>query len=234
MLTMRNYVTATLLGLTSVSLSANTLTGTATLTADNHYGLYTGLSDASDLSLIGRNEKGYSGSPGTYNWSNPESWSVSLEAGQHLYVLAWDDGGPQSWIGQFNFGSTTLYSNAAQWEYLIAPGPNPGESGDLPDLSSVIAAIQNGSWSQVMFETPNGASPWGNIPGIDPAAKFIAADGFDASVASDAHFVIYRNREALSPIDAAPVPEAGTSAAGIALAVLAGAAARRRRKTVTQ
>lgn len=234
MMTMRNPVVAALLGLTAFSLQANTLTGTATLTADNHYGLYTGLSDASDLSLIGRNEKGYGGNPGTYNWSKPESWSVSLEAGQHLYVLAWDDGGPQSWIGQFNFGSTTLYSNAAQWEYLIAPGANPGESGDLPDLSSVIAAIQNGSWSQVLFETPNGTSPWGNIPGIDAGANFIAADGFGTSVPSDSHFVIFRNREALEPIASAPVPEAGTSAAGLALAVLAGIAAHRRRKTVTQ
>jgi|GEM_PF-609075 len=219
---------ASVLSLGAFSLAANSLTGTATLTADNHYGLYTGLSDGSNLNLIGRNEKGYSGDPGNYNWSLPETWSVSLEAGEHLYVLAWDDGGPQSWIGQFNFNST-LYSDTANWEYTIAAGANLGTDGDLPSLATVLADIETGAWNPVTFELANGASPWGMIAGIDAAANFIAADGFGSSVPSDSHYVLFRNRDPLMAQGAAPVPEAGTVAAGVTLAILAGVTARRRR-----
>jgi hypothetical protein len=225
---------AGLLGLTAFTLSANTLSGTATLTADNHYGLYTGLSDASDLSFIGRNEKGSNGSTGGYNWSKPETWSVSLEAGQHLYVLAWDDGGPQSWIGEFNFGSSTLYSGATTWEYTIATGANPGTNGDVPNLAAVMEAIETGIWNPVTFEVANGTSPWGMIPDIDAGAKFIAADGFGNSVPSDTHYVIYRNVDPLVAATSTPVPEAGTAVAGLALALLAGATARRRRLAARQ
>jgi hypothetical protein len=42
---------------------------TGTLTADNHYGLFTGNEDGSLLNFIGRNEKGPKGSTGGYNWS---------------------------------------------------------------------------------------------------------------------------------------------------------------------
>ena len=225
---------AGLLGLTAFTLSADTLSGTATLTADNHYGLYTGLSDASDLSFIGRNEKGSNGSTGGYNWSKPETWSVSLEAGQHFYVLAWDDGGPQSWIGEFNFGSTTLYSDAANWEYTIATGANPGTNGDVPNLAAVMEAIETGIWNPVTFEVANGTSPWGSIAGLDAEAKFIAADGFNDSVPSDTHYVIYRNVDPLVAATSSPVPEAGTAVAGLALALLAGATARRRRLAARQ
>jgi hypothetical protein len=46
----------------------------ATLTADNFYGLFYGNESGSSLNFVGRNELGSSGNPGTYNWSEAETW----------------------------------------------------------------------------------------------------------------------------------------------------------------
>ena len=104
---------------------------TATMTADNHYAIFTGNQSGTDWSFIGRNEKGASGiaqsdfvyqspgvydstyigegvvsgnvnSGGTYNWSMPEEWTFNVESDDYLYVVVWDDSSvTESWIGQF-------------------------------------------------------------------------------------------------------------------------------------
>jgi hypothetical protein len=236
---MRNLrwrATAGLLGVGIVSLNAAPVTGTAVITADNHYGLYTGLADGSDLIFVGRNEFGSGGNPGSYNWSEPETWSVSLDLGRHLYVVAWDDGGPQSWIGQFTFDGNTLFSDAAHWEYLVGSGANPGENGGLPATGDLTADISGGAWNPVTLATANGAAPWGTIHGIDGAANFVWSDTFDANSADDSHYVIFRTS---SPVIAgvgfaAAVPETGTMAAGIALAGIAGLAVWRHRRNASR
>src|SRR5262245_1054996 len=80
-------------------LLLSTLEVTATITADNHYGLYVGQADGSQLTLIGSNEPGLQGNPGAFNWSLPETWHFNVGQGAYLYVLSWDDGGPQMWSG---------------------------------------------------------------------------------------------------------------------------------------
>src|SRR5262245_64070490 len=82
-------------------LVLSTLGVTATLTADNHYALYAGQADGSQLTLLGTNELGPGGAPGAFNWSLPETWTFSVGEGDYIYVLAWDDGGAQMWTGQF-------------------------------------------------------------------------------------------------------------------------------------
>ena len=71
----------------------------ATVTADNHYVLYYGKEDGSQLVRVGRNELGAGGSSGDYNWSVPEDWNFSTP--DYIYVAAWDDGLQQGWIGDF-------------------------------------------------------------------------------------------------------------------------------------
>ncbi len=104
-------------------------TVTATLTADNHYGLYTGHADGSGLTFIGRDELGTGGSAASYNWSEPETFSNFVaKPGDYLHVAAGNDGpfgssgNPQAWIGSF-LGSNgkPVVSNAATWEYKIGP-----------------------------------------------------------------------------------------------------------------
>ncbi|MEO1391201.1 MAG: hypothetical protein AAFV85_28045 [Cyanobacteria bacterium J06634_6] len=104
---------------------------TATLTADNHYALFTGNEAGTEWGFIGRNEKGAKGiaqkdfirnsdgsynstfigdgvtsgdvaQAGTYNWSMTETWTYEVEDGDYLYVTVWDDRSVnEGWIGQF-------------------------------------------------------------------------------------------------------------------------------------
>ena len=57
---------------------------TATLTADNHYGLYYGDENGANLTLVGRNEFGDFGGPGDndHNWTFPETWNFNMSDGQ--------------------------------------------------------------------------------------------------------------------------------------------------------
>ena len=166
---------------------------TATLTADNHYGLYVGKADGGNLALIGRNEVGFNGNPGPYNWSLPETHNFGMAAGEHIYVLAWDDGGPQSWIGQFTLpDGTVLYSDTVSWQYVIGSGANPGEAGSVPPLSQVMGDIAAATWAPLAASAANGSSPWGTIPGLSSAANFVWHDTLGESSSSDGHYVIFR------------------------------------------
>lgn len=102
---------------------------TATLTADNHYALYFGTD--SNLTFVGRNEKGPAGSPGTYNWSLPETFGgLQLSESDRFYVAIWDENivnGSQALLGQFTTDDGgTLLTNASEWGYYITGAPNPG------------------------------------------------------------------------------------------------------------
>ena len=179
----------------------------ATITADNHYGLYVGNADGSNLSLIGRNEYGSGGSTGGYNWQHPESYNFELGTDQYVYIVAWDDGGPQSWIGQFGLDNGNwLYSNQSDWVSTVGSGPNPGTYGELPGLALLGQDILNASWTAPGASVANGASPWGTITGISEDADFIWHDSFAASAPSDTTYTIYRTVASLNPGDSASVP----------------------------
>src|SRR5260221_1415282 len=194
-------------GVIAASAPASALTTiTATLTADNHYGLYTGAADGSGLTFVGRNEPGFGGNPGSYNWSQAETWiNISATPGNYLYVVAWNDGpfgspgNPQMWIGSFlSSNGKTVVSNAASWTYKIGPTVNfPGDPANagalLPSNATLASVIGNATpFSAVLAQAPNGTGPWGTIAGVDPGADFIWHDSLQVPSASDGSFVIYR------------------------------------------
>lgn len=147
---------------------------TATITADNHYALYTG-NAWNDITFIGRNELGAGGSPGTYNWSLPETWV--FEPGAYIYVAVWsDDAVAQGWLGEFSFdGGSTLFSSSSGWEY-VATNLNLGDGDPAPSISEIGGWV-NLADTNLLWDTPyvggnNGMAPWGVIPGIDSDAKW--------------------------------------------------------------
>lgn len=161
------------LAVLGLGLSAHATTITGTLTADNHYALYVGNASASTLTYIGRNESGVAGSPGTYNWSLPETFSFNVNAGDYIYVAAWsDDQVAQGLIGQFSDGSQTLYTGTAGWqEYLTFHDLDDGAAAPTTaQLSGVLAGV---TWSGISNTVDNGAGPWGTIPGINSQADWI-------------------------------------------------------------
>jgi hypothetical protein len=136
----------------------------ATFTGDNHYGLYAGSADGTRMSgLIGRNEFGDAGSPGTYNWSLPETFSFSSLPDDRLYVVAWDDGLWQSLIGQFKVdGGRTITTNAADWEFVTATfGSSPGIAGNAPPAQRLQEFVATATWQRA-------ADLGGNESGTEP------------------------------------------------------------------
>ncbi|MFM9957580.1 MAG: hypothetical protein ACKVZJ_05870 [Phycisphaerales bacterium] len=176
MLNQKNRLAIAVLSVFAAAGAANAGV-TATITADNHYALYTGNS-FSDISFIGRNELGSAGSPGTYNWSKAETWNFN--PGAYIYVAVWsDDAVAQGWLGQFAFdagsGGQTLLSSSLDWEY-VPTNINLGDGDPAPSVVDI------GSWvnladTNLLWDTPfvggsNGVSPWGTIAGVSSSAKW--------------------------------------------------------------
>jgi hypothetical protein len=189
---MKKVIFAVLMVLCFYVPQAQAYVVTATLTADNHYALYSGNATGSLLNFIGRNEYGTNGAPGQYNWSLPETFNFST-SDSYLYVVGWDDARTaNSWIGQFSItGLGTVLSNTQDWESKVGTGVNPGEYGDL-NLVTVTADIAAAGWSAPNVSTANGTAPWGTIPGISPQADFIWRDTFSSPNGNDGTYAIFR------------------------------------------
>jgi len=156
---------------------------TAHLTADNHYALYHGHADASDLTLVGRNEIGYTGSNGGAPWNHPETWVFDADEDEYLYVVAWDDADSSTmvsmWIGDFSARrNRTLVSNHDEWECIRIRDGLPGAFGE-PNVVDVMNAIAAGSWSQPQADAFNlPGFLWGGIPVVSPDARLLWIDPF--------------------------------------------------------
>jgi hypothetical protein len=156
----------------------NKVNVTGTLTADNHYRIYVGNSNGTDLLSIGRNEYGAGGNPGTFNWSKAETWDFTVDDNDYIYIVVWDDSSTdESWIGEFTANGETLLSKSSKWEYIITQSNNkPGDNGDVD--SSAVAdeisqATRNSLWSSSVRRGANGMSPWGTISDISSSADFL-------------------------------------------------------------
>jgi hypothetical protein len=157
---------------------------TAHVTADNHYVLYFGSADGTDLTFVGRNEFGILGNPGIFNWSLPETWTFEMDKRDYIYVVAWntEPDGYRMLIGDFVGPKDTLVTNAPLWESYAIQATAPGDLG-TPALDFVQTEIASAMWSEPGAQLPLGIL-WLDpvtglgIQGVDPMAQHIWHDEF--------------------------------------------------------
>ncbi len=261
----QGLVAGTLLtvGLTIVSAGqsmAVTLGGTATVTADNHYGFFSGDKDGKSLNFLGRNELGSKGSTGAYNWSNPETWNFNVDSKEHLYVVVWDDQSvDETWLGQFGFSNgATLQSKSTDWEYMTSKNSNPftrastvavadrdqgflqaGDrfEGNVPKNGELAEEILGGKWINAINRGDNGKTgPWGKIAGISDKAQFLETTTADKGrgTSGNTHYTIFRTRNnvaTLAGLPAQAVPESSSTIGIVAVGMLSAGAFAKKRKS---
>ncbi len=168
----KTMTAAGVLGLGALGANAEFVTGT--ITADNHYALYS--SAGGVFSSHGGNELGAGGSPGTYNWSLPESYA--FEAGEYLYIAAWsDDSVAQGVLAEFHSDSLgTILSGDPRWEVYgteINRGDGDPHPAALEIAGHVTFADAHGLWTNPYIGNPNGDQPWGFIAGVSGDARWM-------------------------------------------------------------
>jgi hypothetical protein len=160
----------------SVSIPDTLVRGS--VTADNHYALYTSTGPA--FTYHGGNETGAAGSFGRYNWSDAESHA--FEPGDFLYIAAWsDDRVAQGVLAEFHLdGFGAILSGDSRWR-VYASGVNLNTGDPHPDASAIAAhasfADANRLWEPIVTGGENGVAPWGGIAGIDPLAAWMWRGG---------------------------------------------------------
>ncbi|MBU1195557.1 MAG: PEP-CTERM sorting domain-containing protein [Proteobacteria bacterium] len=198
------------------------LTIDATVTADNHYGLYFGSGDGSSITFVGRNETATGGSAGTYNWSVAEIYNFNANEGDYIYIAAWsDDSVAQGWIGQFLTGTSSILSNTSEWEVALT-FQDLGTNSPAPTEASLGSEIATAIWNPVTNSIDHGSSPWGWVAGISSDADWIWGSSLTPG-SNYGEYQIFRTQVN------APVPEPATMMLfGIGLLGLAGVSRRKK------
>jgi hypothetical protein len=178
----------------------------AIIAADNHFAFYVGNATGSDLTYIGRNMYGPDDGD-VCNWQQAITFSgVTVQPGQYLYVVAWDEDAPHMWVGEFTLpGGNKLYSNTADWVFIVGSGDNPGSYGDL-DNNTVKQDIATGGWAQPQVQADFQDGIWtGGIDTFDPdtLAKYLWHDSFDDDSSSQSSYAIFRTAASVDPV---PLP----------------------------
>lgn len=140
---------------------------TAVITADNHYALYT-TGPGNTISFVGRNEVGGGGSPGTYNWSRPETWNFS--ATQYIYIAVWSDNSTaQGLLADITIGGTPFNSGNPAWQ-VFATNIDLNSNSPAPSAANLTTQVNlattNNLWEVPFVGGTNGIAPWGTVPGI--------------------------------------------------------------------
>lgn len=193
------YLSLFAAALIAESARAASINVNATLTVDNHYGLYSGR--GTSLRFHGRNEMGAGGAPGLYNWSLPETFGFNITEGDYLYVVAWsDDDVAQGFIGQFSLSDgRTIYTDTQSWEVALGT-LNLNDNDNIPAFST----LDNLAYGAVHYSLPHGSQPWGYVPGISNNASWIWGAQLTPG-SGTGEYMVFRTR--VSGIPSSTVPE---------------------------
>lgn len=157
----------------------------AKITADNHYAIY--VDAPGGVTLVGGNELGAGGSPGTYNWSRAETFT--FDTSNHIYIAVWsDDAVAQGLLADIRDTNTgaLLHTGVAPWEVMVT-GVTKGDGSPQPSGAEIAMysaqADANDEWLTPYVGPKNLSStaPWGLIAGIDEEARWTWGNPFNAA-----------------------------------------------------
>ncbi len=177
----------------------------AIIAADNHFAFYVGDATGSTLTYIGRNMYGEGNDNGD-NWQQAITFSgVTVQPGQYLYVVAWNEGPPI--CGSANLPARRHQALFQHHRLGLQGGEwlNPGDDGDLV-YSTVQKDIAPGVWAQPQVQDNFQDNVWGGaIDTFDPEtlAKYLWHDTFDEGSSSQSSYAIFRTA---APVTHTPVP----------------------------
>lgn len=210
------------------------------MTVDNSYALFVG--DLNGAST-------FVGTDG--NWPTVETYNFNLATSAYLYVVtASDRSVAQGFLGQFDnlTSGYRFYSQDPQWQVMAtglgSAAPYSGSVNDLALLSQEIQDANAGGnpstgWTSFTAGNVNGSAPWGLMPGIDAAARWVWYAGGSCNSTNPTQggcdageWLVFRIAVAATPGN--PNPGGGTVPEPMTLALtglgLAAAALARRRK----
>ncbi len=171
-----------MVSLVGIASGAADASYSATITADNHYALY--VDGPGGVSLVGGNELGAGGSPGTYNWSQAESFTFDTTG--RIYIAVWsDDAVAQGLLADIRgTNGLLLHTGVAPWEVMVT-GVTKGDGSPRPVASEIamysLQADTNHTWRTPYVGPKNLSStaPWGKIAGIDENARWTWGNPFN-------------------------------------------------------
>lgn len=170
----------------------------AVITADNAFNYFLGDGTGSNLRFIG----------GRNDWPNPLSFTGTVcQGGDYIYVAAWDQGGPQMFIGQYTLSSGgTLLTNTSDWLSYKSTNNQPSGAGPIA-TTQIQGDIAAATWAAPADLGPDGTGPWGNFGSIDNNARFIWHDGWIEGV-DDTKYVLFRSKDVVCTAAPTPIPAA--------------------------
>ncbi len=155
------------------------------MSADNGYVAYLGSATGSDMRPISDNLRIPTG------WDLPFHESIAqARPGDHVYVVAWDSGGPQMLIGQVTtLDGTVVATNTTDWESAVGAMPTPTA---MLELSTVTPLIGGAQWRRPAASAPNGTGPWGTLASMGTCAQFIWHDTLGEPSNTDGKVALFR------------------------------------------
>ena len=145
-----NRFTMAVIACVGAATAANAAPLYLTITADNHYALYS--STGNVFAYHGGNETGPGGSPGTYNWSLPETYNINV--GDRVFIAAWsDDSVAQGLLAEmWDSNENQLHTGVGPWE-VYKTGMNRGNGDPHPTSLEIAGHVQTADLGN-LWEVP--------------------------------------------------------------------------------
>ena len=154
---------------------------TATLTVDNLYTMFVANREGTGVEVVGKDMNWNLVHPNsvditTPGWKSAERYSFTIPYGKDLYVATSDDHWVnEAFLGEFNIGGQTIFTQDPVWQFKLTQADRPQHPNDFP-ASELSDEISSGGWMNTEVKGPHGMAPWGVIPGISSAAKWIRVE----------------------------------------------------------